>query len=146
MTMARVFQLAAGFHLGKERTMLEENKKRVVAFYEKALKERDAESALRLYTGNSYRQHNPLIEDGKEGLRNFAGWLAEHRPDARFTIKRVLAEGDYVILHVHWIGLLDGERGEAVVDLFRLEEGKIVEHWDVIQPTPDTAANNNSMF
>ena len=126
--------------------MSEENKKTVISFYEKALNERDAETAFRLYGGPSYTQHTPVIEDGQQGLVKFVDWLRDHRPTARATIKRVFADGDYVLLHVHWIGLSDSERGEAVVDIFRLEKGKVVEHWDVIQPIPETAANNNSMF
>jgi muconolactone delta-isomerase len=125
---------------------LEENKRTVVAFYEKALNERDAETAFRLYGGISYTQHTPVIEDSQQGLGKFVAWLRDNRPNARATIKRVFAEGDYVLLHVHWIGLSDGERGEAVVDIFRLEGGKVAEHWDVIQPIPETAANSNSMF
>src|SRR5260370_25413235 len=50
-----------------------------------------------------------------------------------------------VILHCHWIGLIS-DSGDAVVDIFRLEDGKVVEHWDVIQPIPKPAANNNTMF
>ena len=69
-----------------------------------------------------------------------------NRPDAHGEIKRVFADGDYVILHSHWHGLSDNPRGEAVVDIFRWENGKVVEHWDVIQPIPETAANNNTMF
>ena len=57
-----------------------------------------------------------------------------------------LPRGDRVILHSHWHGLSDDPRGEAVVDIFRLENGKVVEHWDVIQPIPETAANANTMF
>jgi hypothetical protein len=60
---------------------------------------------------------------------------------ARGEIKRVFAHGDYVILHSHWHGLSDNAAGEAVVDIFRLESGKVVEHWDVIQPVPETSAN-----
>jgi predicted SnoaL-like aldol condensation-catalyzing enzyme len=106
----------------------------------------DAEGAFRTYAGPIYRQHNPLIEDGMEGVRKFGAWIMANHPDARCEIKRVFADGDYVILHSHWHGLSDDPRGEAVVDLFRLENGKVVEHWDVIQPIPETAVNNNTMF
>ena len=61
-------------------------------------------------------------------------------------IRRVFTDGDYVILHSQWHGLSDSPRGEAVVDIQRLKDGKVVEHWDVIQPIPETAANNNTMF
>jgi predicted SnoaL-like aldol condensation-catalyzing enzyme len=64
----------------------------------------------------------------------------------RGEIKRVFADGNYVILHSRWHGLSDNPRGEAVVDIFRLENGKMVEHWEVIQPIPEMAANNNTMF
>lgn len=123
----------------------EENKKTAVAFYLKALNDRDVETAFRLYAGKYYKQHNPLVEDGQEGVRKFAAWIGENHPKARAEIKRVFAEGEYVILHVYWTGLF-GERGEAVVDIFRLEDGKVVEHWDVIQSIPQTAANDNTMF
>jgi predicted SnoaL-like aldol condensation-catalyzing enzyme len=126
--------------------MSEENKKVVISFYEKALNDRDPETAFRLYGGKHYRQHNPLIEDGEQGVRKFAAWIHDNPRNPRAVIKRVFAEGDYVILHVQWTGLMDGERGEAVVDIVRLEGGKVVEHWDVIQPIPETAANRNSMF
>jgi predicted SnoaL-like aldol condensation-catalyzing enzyme len=93
-----------------------------------------------------YRQHNPLIEDAMEGLRKFVTWIASNHPDARYELKRVFSDGDYVILHSHWHGLSDNPRGEAVVDIFRLEGGKVLEHWDVIQPIPETSANANTMF
>jgi len=125
--------------------MSEENKKNVVAFYLKALNEGDVEGAFGLYGGKTYKQHNPLVEDGEEGVRKFAAWIRENRPKARAEIKRVFADGDFVILHVYWSGLF-GERGEAVVDIFRLEDGKVVEHWDVIQSIPEKASNNNTMF
>jgi hypothetical protein len=54
--------------------------------------------------------------------------------------------GDHIILHSHWHGLSDNPRGEAAADIFRLEGGKILEHWDVIQPVPETSANANTMF
>jgi predicted SnoaL-like aldol condensation-catalyzing enzyme len=126
--------------------MSEANKANTVAFYKKALFEGKVENAFRTYAGEPYRQHNPLIEDGMEGVRKFVAWILANHPDAHGEIKRVFADGDYVILHSHWHGLSDNPRGEAVVDIFRLEAGKVVEHWDVIQPIPETAANNNTMF
>ena len=132
--------------------MSETNKDIAVAFC-KTLFEGRVEDAFRLYAGRPYNQHNPLIEDGMEGLRKFVTWMTSNHPDARYEIKRVFADGDYVILHCHWHGLsgdyLVGKpnpRGEAVVDIFRLEGGKVLEHWDVIQPIPETSANANTMF
>jgi predicted SnoaL-like aldol condensation-catalyzing enzyme len=124
----------------------ETNKDLVVAFYKKALFEGRVEEAFRLYAGTPYRQHNPLIEDGMEGLKKFANRIMANHPDAHAEIKRVFADGDHVILHSHWHGLTDNPRGEAVVDIFRLEGDKVLEHWDVIQPIPETSANANTMF
>ena len=121
--------------------MSDTNKDIAVAFY-KTVIEGHVEDAFRLYAGSPYRQHNPLIEDGMEGLRKVAGWLTE----ARCEIKNAFADGDHVILHSHWHALSDNPRGEAVVDIFRLEGGKVVEHWDVIQSIPETSANANTMF
>ena len=128
------------------RTISETNKANTVAFHTKAVFEGDVENAFRLYGGAPYRQHNPLIGDGMDGLRKFVAVLKANRPNAHGEIKRVFADGDYVILHSQWHGLSDSPRGEAVVDIYRSENGKVIEHWDVIQPIPKTAANNNTMF
>ncbi len=89
----------------------------------------------------------PLLAaaDGPEGLKAFLGFLKEKFPASKSEIKRVFAEGDYVILHVHAVRE-PGTRGSAIVDIFKLEQGKIVEHWDVVQPIPEKAANPNGMF
>jgi predicted SnoaL-like aldol condensation-catalyzing enzyme len=126
--------------------MSESNKDIAVAFYKKILFEGQVEDAFRLYAGSPYRQHNPLVEDGMDGLKKFVAWIMSKHPDARCEIKRVFADGDHVILHSHWHGLSDNPRGEAVVDIFRLEDGKVLEHWDVIQPIPENSANANTMF
>ena len=126
--------------------MSETNKDIVVAFYKRALFEGQVEDAFRLYAIPAYRQHNPLIEDGMEGVKKFVAWIIANHPNARGEIKRIFADGDHVILHSHWHGLSDNPGGEAVVDIFRLEGGKVVEHWDVIQPIPETSANANTMF
>jgi len=126
--------------------MSETNEANTVAFHKMAVFEGEVENAFQIYGGSPYRQHNPLIEDGKEGLRKFVAWMRANRPDAHGEIKRVFADGDYVILHSRWRGLSDNPGGEAVVDIYRCENGKVVEHWDVIQPIPETAANTNTMF
>jgi predicted SnoaL-like aldol condensation-catalyzing enzyme len=130
----------------KEKPLSETNKDIVVAFYKRALFKGQVEDAFRLYAIPAYRQHNPLIEDGMEGVKKFVAWIMANHPNARGEIKRIFADGDHVILHSHWHGLSDNPGGEAVVDIFRLEGDKVVEHWDVIQPIPETSANANTMF
>jgi len=122
----------------------EANKKNVVEFYNKALNDKDFEAASR-YLGPRYTQHNPSAADGPEGLKAFLGFLRDKFPKSHSEIKRVFAEGDYVILHVHAVRE-PGTRGRAIVDIFKLENGKVVEHWDVAQDVPEKAANQNGMF
>ena len=125
-------------------TDLEANKKVVIDFYEKGLNQKDYEAAARHF-GPRYVQHNPNAPDGAEGFRGLVTMLKEKFPNSRSEIKRAFAEGDYVILHVHSVRE-PGQRGRAIVDIFRLENGKIVEHWDVVQDVPEKAANSNTMF
>ena len=122
----------------------ETNKKNVVEFYEKALNQKDFEAASK-YIGPRYIQHNPAAADGPEGLKAFLQFLRDKFPSSRSEINRVFADGDYVILHVHTTRV-PGTRGLAIVDIFKLENGKIVEHWDVVQDIPEKAANPNGMF
>ena len=123
---------------------LEANKKTVLEFYEKGLNQKDFDAASK-YFGPKYVQHNPGAPDGIEGFKGFIAFRKEKFPNAHSEIKRVFADGDYVILHVHNVAT-PGERGSAIVDIFRLENGKIVEHWDVVQPIPEKTANSNTMF
>lgn len=122
----------------------EANKKVVLDFYEKGLNQKDFEAAAQHF-GPRYIQHNPGAPDGIEGFKAFIALRKEKFPNARSEIKRAFADGDFVILHVHSVRE-PGERGVAIVDIFRLEKGKIVEHWDVVQPIPEKPANNNGMF
>jgi predicted SnoaL-like aldol condensation-catalyzing enzyme len=128
-----------------ENEILETNKKTVVDFYQRALFDGDVDTAIRLYGGKTYTQHTPFAADGFDGLRNFVKWIAKNYPNARGEIKRVFADGDYVLLHSHFTGFL-GENGDAIIDIFRVEDGKVVEHWDVIQAIPKTSLNENTMF
>jgi len=91
-----------------------------------------------------YRQHNPGAGDDPEPFIEIVKRTAQNFPDFRMDSKRIIAEGDLVVLHSHLI-LKPGDRGTAVVDIFRLENGKIVEHWDVVQEVPEKSANN-TMF
>ena len=123
---------------------MEANKKIVLDFYEQAINKKDFEAAARHF-GNRYVQHNPGAADGPEGLKAFLGFLREKFPNYKSEIKRVFADGDYVILHVHNIRE-PGTRGRAIMDIFKLEDGKIVEHWDVAQDIPEKMPHNNGMF
>lgn len=123
---------------------LDANTKLVLEFYELAIKQKDFAAAEK-YMGPYYIQHNPSAVDGKEGLKTFIQYLREKLPGYRSEIKRHFADGNYVILHVHNKPTPQSQ-GQAVVDIFRLENGKIVEHWDVVQPIPENPANENTMF
>ncbi|MFT4116341.1 nuclear transport factor 2 family protein [Bradyrhizobium sp.] len=122
----------------------EANRQAVLAFYEKGLNQKDADAAI-AYVGNRYVQHNPNAGDGPEGFRKFIGFLREKFPNSHSEIKRSFVDGDYVILHVHAVRE-PGTRGNAIIDIFKLENGKIVEHWDAVQAIPETSANSNTMF
>jgi predicted SnoaL-like aldol condensation-catalyzing enzyme len=123
---------------------MEANKKAVAEFYELAVNKKDFDAAAK-FLGSRYVQHNPTAADGAEGLKAYIAFLRDKFPAAHSEVVRVFADGDYVIQHVHSVQI-PGSRGNAIVNIFKLEDGKIVEHWDVIEPVPETSANNNSMF
>jgi predicted SnoaL-like aldol condensation-catalyzing enzyme len=124
--------------------LLDANKQTVLAFYEVALNNKDFEAASQL-VGPRYVQHNPLIADGIDGLRGFISYLRATFPQLRAQVKNIFAEGDFVVAHVHGVRV-PGQRGSAIVDIFKLKDGRIVEHWDVIQAIPAEAENRNGMF
>ena len=126
---------------------LERNKKNVMEFYNAVLNEKDFEKA-KTYVGATYIQHNPIGANGLTGIQGFINFLREKFPNNKSEIKRVFAEGNYVIVHVHVVRE-PGTRGNAIFDLFRLDDdGKVLEHWDAVQPIPDPAGalNKNGMF
>lgn len=120
------------------------NKAVVVEFYNKIFVDKDFEAA-RKYFGDRYVQHNPNAPDGPDALQKLLTGFWQKFPNAHSEIKRVFADGDFVVLHVNAIPE-QGDPGLAIVDIFRLEAGKVVEHWDVVQKIPPTSANNNTMF
>jgi predicted SnoaL-like aldol condensation-catalyzing enzyme len=116
----------------------------VTDFYEAGLNRKNADEAIR-YLGTSYVQHNPNAADGVDGFRHFVAGLQLQSPRSQSEIKRVFADGDFVILHVHKI-VEPATPGVAIIDIFRLDAGRIVEHWDVTQAIPDRTASGNPMI
>lgn len=136
--------LAAPAAKAADARQMEENKKIVLDFYDKAINQKDFEAASK-HLGTRYIQHNPGAADGAEGLKAFLAFLREKFPNYKSEIKRAFADGDYVILHVYNVRE-PGTRGRAIIDIFKLENGKVVEHWDVAQDIPEKMPHNNGMF
>ena len=124
---------------------LETNKQLVREFYNLAFNQQQPEEAARRYVGPSYRQHNPQAGDGAEAFIQFVTGFLAQVPQVSVDIKRTIAEGDFIVTH-GWLKLSPEDRGTAVMDIFRVADGKIAEHWDVLQPVPEIAANDNTMF
>ena len=120
------------------------NRDVVLDFYESGVNRRDYAAAFK-HLGDRYIQHNPTAADGPEGFLELFTFIDKSYPEFRVEIRRVFVEGDMVAVHVRSFNSMT-KNGEAGVDIFRLENGKIVEHWDVIQPIPDELPHSNTMF
>jgi predicted SnoaL-like aldol condensation-catalyzing enzyme len=137
--------LAEPFHNKNGKRDMDRNNKQIVTdFYQTAFDGNPAK-AVADHIGDRYIQHNPQAPDGPEAFIGFVEWLRGENPGLQLNIKRVIAEGDLVVTHSELV-LRPGEPGRALADIFRLENGKVVEHWDVIQDIPTEAANDNGMF
>lgn len=122
----------------------EANRKLVIEFYDTVFNKHDVEKGAVVIV-DSYKQHNPMVPDGKKPFVDYFTGHFKENPQSRARIVRSATDGDLVYLHIHSTEK-DGDRGTAIVDIFRVTDGKITEHWDVIQPVPETAANKNTMF
>jgi predicted SnoaL-like aldol condensation-catalyzing enzyme len=130
---------------GRRSAQEEEGNYRLVAqMYERVLQPMDS-SRVDEFFADDYIQHSPLAATGAQGLKDFLDWARARSPDAEHRVKRIFVDGDYVIAHVHVI-IKPGDRGNAVVDIFRIANGRIAEHWDVGQEIPVASANNNGVF
>lgn len=126
---------------------LERNKRNVIRFYELMFNECNPAEAIALFAGEQYKQHNPHVGDGKQAFIEYFERMAIEFPGKQVHVKRCVAEGQFVVLHCHQQWPTDSNKDWAGIDIFRLnEEGKIVEHWDVLQVVPAESKNENSMF
>lgn len=122
----------------------ERNRAIVLRFVELLYRQRQVRLAFETFVDHAYVQHNPTIQDGREAAIAALEPMFSN-PDSSFDIKRILVDGDLAAVHLHGRRSRD-TLGGAVVDLFRLAEGKIVEHWDVLQPIPERSVNPHPMF
>lgn len=123
----------------------DKNKKVVTEFYEMAFNQHRPTDAAKKYFGAKYIQHNPNVPNGAAAFYTYFESFFKEHPKSNVKIHRAVADGDLVVLHLH-SKTDEKDPGRAIVDIFRLEKGKIVEHFDVVQAVPATTANGNSMF
>jgi len=117
----------------------------VTRFITKLYLEKQAREAFETWVEPGYIQHNPLAATGRDAAIAFLDPFFQSHPDASYSIKRIIAEGNLVAVHSHAV-FAPGDRGFAVVDILRVEHCKIAEHWDVVQQVPEKSANSNGMF
>lgn len=119
--------------------------KQMVAYFWNEVFNKHNTSVIHTMASPDYIQHNPGFADGRQAFEEGVEGFLKEFPDSRAEIKHIGADGDLVFIHNH-IMLNASDRGQAAVDIFRVKDGKIVEHWDVIQDIPEKSENNNTMF
>ncbi len=125
-----------------------QNKELVRKFYDQAFNRHQPKEAALAYLSEGYVQHNPHVATGRKGFIDAfsdAGKKSDKKDESQAVFKRFIAEDDLVVLHSHKHEV-PGDRGVAGVDIFRIKDGKITEHWDVNQKIPEDSKNSNTMF
>ena len=117
----------------------------VTQFMTRLYVDKRVREAFETWVDPGYIQHNPLAETGRDAAIKFLEPFFATHPDIHYTIARIIADGNLVVVHSHGV-FAAGERGLAIVDILRVEGCKVMEHWDVVQPVPEKSANTNGMF
>jgi len=118
---------------------------KAMAFLDMVFNQKKVKEGFDTYVGDKYIQHNPIAADGKEAAVTVLSQVLQQMPGWSYEFKHAYVDGDIAIVH-SLVKLKADDRGMAVVDIFRFEKGKVVEHWDVVQPVPEKSANSNTMF
>jgi predicted SnoaL-like aldol condensation-catalyzing enzyme len=125
---------------------MDDNKKLVQDFEEVAWNQHDVEKAL-TYLSPNYKQHNPYFADGVTGFKDGLSGLVAANPNLTIEIKKIFAEGEYVFIQKYAVLDSKAQTGKkAIMDIYKIEDGKIAEHWDVIEDIPEEPKNTNTMF
>ncbi|MEJ0088096.1 MAG: nuclear transport factor 2 family protein [Pseudomonadota bacterium] len=119
--------------------------RKAVAFLDMVFNQKKVKEGFDTYVGDKYIQHNPIAADGKEAAVTVLSHVLQQMPGWSYEFKHTYVDGDIVIVH-SLVKLKAEDRGNAVIDIFRFEKGKVVEHWDVVQAIPEKSANSNTMF
>jgi predicted SnoaL-like aldol condensation-catalyzing enzyme len=129
---------------GRDLAREDANRRLVLEFYEGVFVRKDLSVAERLLT-EGYIQHNPRVPNGRAAFIAVFGRIFAANPGSRSRLLRSATDGDLVFIH-HLAQSTPEERGRVIVDIFRVENGRIAEHWDVIQDVPETTVSGNTVY